>query len=219
MVVMSTVDVNGAPPSRRWHEAARRRRFERARERLARRLILLRPGMRGALMEARARLREVGEAGATGALPGEGLYRLESLVQAQQEHHRGRLALLMARNMSAIAAAAQQLAGQITRGEAALRAQVEEFDRDPSAGAMKGANPIKVKADREAAAALHRSALEEAQLLPGFLRLLDCLVLQSHLDLVISAVEGVRSHLMRPDVHARVAITVGREGAGCTGAA
>jgi hypothetical protein len=30
----------------------------------------------------------------------------------------------MARNMSAIAAAAQQLAGQITRGEAALRAQV-----------------------------------------------------------------------------------------------
>jgi hypothetical protein len=39
-------------------------------------------------MEARARLREVGEAGATGALPGEGLYRLESLVQAQQEHHR-----------------------------------------------------------------------------------------------------------------------------------
>lgn len=69
-----------------------------------------------------------------------------------------------------------------------------------------------VKAEYDAVAALHASALDEVQLLPGFIRLLDCLVLQNHLDLIISAVEGVQAHLQREGVYANVEIAFGNEG-------
>ena len=51
---------------------------------------MLRGGMWAAIMEARGRLAEVAGAGAVGRMPeeGSGVYRLETLVAAQQEHHR-----------------------------------------------------------------------------------------------------------------------------------
>jgi hypothetical protein len=57
---------------------------------------------------------------------------------------RGRLSLLLARNVAAVAARAHALAGQLRRSEAGLRAQVEGYERDPSDGAVKGDNPVKV---------------------------------------------------------------------------
>ncbi len=198
---------------RRWRSAARRARFDRTRGEILRRLILLRGGMRAAIGNAREKMREVLSAGPVGPTPEEGaVYQWESLVAAQQDHHRGRLALLMARNVSAVAASAQALAGQLRRAEAGLRSQVDQFDRDPSAGACKGANPTRVQAERDEIRRLHRSALEELQLLPGLLRLLDCHVLQSHLDLIVAAVLGVHAHLLRPGVLAEVRIVMGKEG-------
>lgn len=194
---------------RRWRRAARRARFDRARGAVARQLIVLRGGMRSAIIQARDKMREVLSAGPVGPMPEEGVvYQLDALVAAQQDHHRGRLALLMVRNVSAVAAAAQALTGQLRRAEA----QVDQFDRDPSAGACKGANPTRVQAERDEIRRLHGSALEELQLLPGFLRLLDCHVLQSHLDLIVAAVQGVHAHLLRPGVLAEVRIVMGREG-------
>ncbi|GBF89614.1 hypothetical protein Rsub_02332 [Raphidocelis subcapitata] len=199
----------------RWRAAARRARFERVRASVARRLLLLRPGFRGAVSEARARLAEVAAAGALGPLPDEGTYLLEAVAAAQSEHHRGRLALLLARNVGAICASAAALAARAKRSEAGLREQLASYDRDPSAGASAGVSPVKAKqvqAERDAVASLHAAAREESAMLPAFLRLLDFTVLQSELDLLTAAVAGVRAHLGRPGVAAEAAVGWGAEG-------
>jgi len=223
---------------------------------------MLRGGMRVAITAAREKLREVLEAGSIGLvqMPEEGVYSLDALVATQQEHHRGKLALLLARNVAAITTAAQALAGQLRRSEAGLRAQVceyvgvllfqyrnafdtaapprntgkikgkptkrslskphansnhhqvEQFNEDPSMGASSGKHPTQVRVERDAVAALQASVLEELRLFPSFVRLLDCLVLQNHFDLIVAAVEGVQVHQQRPGALAEVRIVMGEEG-------
>jgi hypothetical protein len=60
--------------------------------------------------------------------------------------------------------------------------------------------------------ALHAAAADELSLLPGLLRLLDCLVLQSGLELVRAAVGGIGEHLARGAARAEVEVSMGRDG-------
>jgi hypothetical protein len=70
------------------------------------------------------------------------LIRQRRTLQTERPR-RGRLALLLARNVGAICASGAALAARVHRSEAGLREQLASYDRDPSAGASAGISPVK----------------------------------------------------------------------------
>ena len=86
-----------------------------------------------------------------------------------------------------------------------------QLRNSPAAG-WSNLHRCQVKAERDAVCALHAAARGELELLPALARLLDCLVLQSGLALVQSALAGVRAHLEGPTARTEVDILMGREG-------
>lgn len=69
----------------RWHANVRRIVYERNRQQLAKQLLILKPPYLKMLNESRGKLAAVQEAGALQPMPA-GLYKLETLVETQQEY-------------------------------------------------------------------------------------------------------------------------------------
>lgn len=71
---------------------------------------------------------------------------------------------------------------------------------------------LQIQAERTAKRACHHQVYQDLQVLPNFVRLLDCLVMQTHLDLVTAAAQALKDHLENPGRHVLVEICLGREG-------
>eukprot|EP00877_Chromochloris_zofingiensis_P008305 jgi/Chrzof1/3728/Cz13g06230.t1 len=195
----------------KWLMNARQSRFHRMRQQIAQRLLLLKPSYRSALMEARGKLEQLADIGAMSDLPN-GNYKIDAFVKQQTESQRSKLSAALARQINAVISIAQTLGAQLAKSECNLKKEVDAYDSDPSAGAMKGLNPIKIQAERTAKRACHHQVYQDLQVLPNFVRLLDCLVMQTHLDLVTAAAQALKDHLENPGRHVLVEICLGREG-------
>ncbi|WIA31508.1 hypothetical protein OEZ86_002401 [Tetradesmus obliquus] len=182
---------------RRWHANVRQLKFQRSRQRLAQQLLLLKLPYLKLLMDCRAKMGAILDTGALQAVA-PGLYKLDALVEQQQEYQQSKLAPLLARTIATIVAEVEQMAARLQSSEQLLRRELQQYSEDPSAGAAQGLNPIKIRAERDAVAARHAAALRDLQRLPAFLRLLGLHVLQAYQDLLVGAVLGLKSHLEAP---------------------
>eukprot|EP00878_Enallax_costatus_P036082 GHUV01040375.1.p1 GENE.GHUV01040375.1~~GHUV01040375.1.p1 ORF type:complete len:651 (+),score=194.50 GHUV01040375.1:228-2180(+) len=196
---------------RRWHANVRRNVYERNRQQLAKQLLILKPGYLKVLNESRSKLAAVHQAGALQDMP-DGLYKLDALVESQQDYQTSNLAPLLARTIAGIITDVENLASRMQNTEQLLGRELYEYNKDPSAGAVQGLNPIKIRAERDAVAAKHASALYDLQRLPAFLRLLGLHVLQSYLDLLVGAVSGLKAHLVSPNNALVVNLLLASEG-------
>jgi hypothetical protein len=74
-----------APTGRRWHANVRELKFESSRQRLSQQLLLLKLPYLKLLMDCRAKMAAILEAGALQPVA-PGLYKLDALVEQQQEY-------------------------------------------------------------------------------------------------------------------------------------
>lgn len=186
-----------------WRTNAQQQRFQRRRQQLSQRLLLLKPSFHRVLGECRSKLAQLHAEGPLAAME-EGLFRLEALVNLQQEYQQSKLAPLLSRAVTGVVSDVEQLAQRLQSSERLLRREVQEYKKDPSAGASQGLCSIKIKAERAAVTGKHTIAVQDLHRLPSFLRMLAQIILQSQLDLLVAAVSGLRGHLQLPGNHLQV---------------
>eukprot|EP00775_Hariotina_reticulata_P001613 gene1613-1953_t len=182
---------------RRWRLNVRQLRYQRSRQQLSQKLLLLKAPYLRTLMECRSKLAQVQTAGAFESMP-PGLCQLETMVAQQQEYHLSKITPLLARTIAAIVVEVEQMAGRLQDMEQQLARELLQYNKDPSQGAKQGVSPIKFKAAQDAAAAKHAAAVADLQRMPAFLRLLALLVMQLYMDLLVGTVASIKAHVEAP---------------------
>eukprot|EP00879_Flechtneria_rotunda_P023368 GHRR01024718.1.p1 GENE.GHRR01024718.1~~GHRR01024718.1.p1 ORF type:complete len:686 (+),score=249.45 GHRR01024718.1:347-2404(+) len=177
----------------RWCSNTRQARYQRHKQQVEEQLLHLRPHYLKTLMDCRAKLAAIQSAG-TLVVPPPGPYKLDALIDMQQEHRASIIAPLLSRTAAGIVLEVEQLASRMQRAYQGLAHDMQEHLKDPSAGAARGISPVKVQAEHHAMSVRHSAALHDLQRLPAFLRLLGLQVMQSYLDLLVDAVGRLKAH-------------------------
>ncbi|GMH41668.1 hypothetical protein BSKO_09578 [Bryopsis sp. KO-2023] len=187
-----------------WRTTARCLRFNRIKTRLESRAFLAKPSFCAAVMDLRRYVAQLssldllvhGQEAEDGSSGDESRpQRLKDFRQTQLTHHE----LKVGPKMEAIIKEAEQslhrLINEISMQVAYLRKEIDEFEKDPSAGASRGISTIKIKTERMEIKRAYRQAINDHRLLSNLVRMADYMMVESSVFLLTETVEKLRGTL------------------------
>jgi len=171
-----------------WRNLAHRLRFKRMRERIMDRAFMAKPQLCDQILQMRMNVNQMASTPAVNLE--EPMYTLEDFL-ARQKEHRQTKSYTLDSLIDHVKGALLRVIASITKQEENLRREINDFEADPSGGAMRGENPVKTKLLYMEKAKKHRTLKMEVELLPNLVRMMDLMVVGALTDVVSGAISSM----------------------------
>ena len=169
----------------RWCNTTHRIRFNRVRQQFYARSFLAKPQMCDAIVFARQHINNMQTTSAL-ALEEDRTYQLDEFKSEQETHIEQKMAHHLETMSYHLRSGLVRFITTVTKAEEQVRAEVQEFERDPSGGAVAGKSIVKVKLQYMERLQHHRGLKMEVEMLPSLVRLIDFMAVTALSELVSS---------------------------------